>query len=173
MKVIGIIMNVLATLWAGLGLLVMLIPDEDYTPLEDFIGSSIFFYVPALIVIVIGSFIIRAANLNRAKEEEFRSNAAYNRRLSEARADYDQATGYRGPSSRNEPRRESEFAPPNPPGSYTSDGSAYDSGSSGRPMRPNQAPIVEATCRSCGARKTLRAGTSVECEYCGSTITAD
>lgn len=170
MKVIGIIMNVLAAIWAGLGLLFMLIPDENYTFLEDFIASTILFYVPALVVIVIGSFIIRSANLNRAREEEYRSHYAYNRRLSEARADYDAATGYRGPSSQNEPRRESEFAPPNPQGAYTSGGSAYDSGSSGRPMRPSQAPIVEATCRSCGARKTLRAGTSVECEYCGSTI---
>ncbi|CAM4260786.1 hypothetical protein [Saccharibacillus endophyticus] len=173
MKVIGIIMNVLAGLWAGLGLLIMLIPDEDFTPLEDFIASTILFYAPALIVIVIGSFMIRAANLNRTREEEYRSNQAYNRRLSEARADYDAAAGYTGPSSRNDPRRESEFAPPNLQGTYTSSGSAYDRGSSGRPMRPTQAPTIEAACRSCGARKTMRVGKSIECEYCGSTITAD
>lgn len=173
MKVIGIILNVLAALWAGLGVLIMLVPDEDYTPLQDFIGSAVIFYVPAIVVIAIGSFMIRAARLNQAREEEFRSAQAYHRRLGEARADYDAATGYRGPSSMNEPRRESEFAPPNPQGTYASSGSAYDSGSSGRPMRPSRAPLIEATCRSCGARKTLRAGTSTECEYCGSTITAD
>ncbi|CAM4260811.1 hypothetical protein [Saccharibacillus endophyticus] len=33
--------------------------------------------------------------------------------------------------------------------------------------------IAEGVCRSCGARKTLRDGMSVECDYCGSVISVN
>ena len=33
--------------------------------------------------------------------------------------------------------------------------------------------IIEGVCRSCGARKTLRAGRPAECDYCGAVIRAD
>ncbi|MDO3410771.1 hypothetical protein QWJ34_13445 [Saccharibacillus sp. CPCC 101409] len=188
MKVIGVFLNVLAGLWAAFGVLVMLISTPGYTATENFIYSCIIFFIPSAIVIALGSLMIRSANRRRLRNREYyeREYDGLQRGRTindDTRPNSDKQQVYRGRPS------ESGFGPPSQqqgPGSdlrgRTSGGSAYDAQNnaaydvryeSNPSRRRRPAPLVEAVCRSCGARRTLRAGTSAECDYCGSTITAE
>lgn len=197
MKVIGVILNVIAALWAAFGVLLMLIQTDGYTMAENVLYASIAFYVPAAIVIAIGSLLVRAGNRRRRRREAALSDREYDRRFGEggtydpAFADYRDADRYGEPDR----RRDTGFAPPDP--GRRTDGERYDayrepydpyrdadsgrairddfrgSGRSAQPERPASGLLTEAVCRSCGSRKTMRAGTSAPCDHCGSEMIAE
>ncbi len=189
MKVIGVILNVIAALWAAFGVLLMSIQTDGYTMAENVLYASIAFYVPAAIVIAVGSLLVRAGNRRRRRQEYDRSDREYDRRFGEG-GTYDPAFADRGDAERyGEPdrRQGTGFAPPDP--GRRIDREPYDSyrdADEGRTIkddfrgsgrsesaRPVSGQLTEAVCRSCGSRKTMRAGTSAPCDYCGSEIVAE
>ncbi|OWA33690.1 hypothetical protein B9G55_20325 [Saccharibacillus sp. O16] len=200
MKVAGVILNILAILWAAMGLMLMLVKSDNYTQTEDVVYATILFYIPALFVLLVGSLLVYAGNQRKLHQEKSSFKPQEDVYSVEEAADYEVGSDFCAPRPEDDakrryresnemdesPRRsrDIQFAPPDArqwedqekdqewEQSLTG-ANSYRADRLDKPDRPAAGTLVEEVCLSCGTRKTMRAGTSVPCDHCGSTVTAD
>lgn len=111
----------------------------------QFLKMLIVFILPGGIALILGCLLYRWSNRRMKQEEKLREEERDRKHAEEQRllADF-----------------------------YKDKGHARKSGFPVTEIAPAKSGIAEGVCRSCGARKTLRDGRSVECDYCGSVISA-
>ncbi|MCQ4087121.1 hypothetical protein [Saccharibacillus sp. JS10] len=152
MRVIGILLIALGLYWIGVGFFFAGSSLSKEYPLPVIaISYLIFFFLPGGLFAWLGRWLLR------------RSKSRKNQRILVENPSEDGAPTYMeynfdkegNPISLEKPSPE-----PQP--------DVYRTQTQRR--KKERAELVTAVCRSCGRRKTIRAGTSAQCDYCGGTV---
>lgn len=181
MKVIGILLNSLSVFWIVMGTWFVIDtwkPEYQASTLSTAIAFVLFFLLPGVLGLLFGSWMLRSAKRRRMLKVNTNGETS-ERSLSEARSVYEAESDEDGRMS-YEDRMRKQYESDSDSGRYPTDEPNIDLE---KPFPENTvyrtntvrskaraSGLVVAVCGSCGSRKTIRAGTEAQCEYCGATI---
>ncbi len=180
MRVIGVLLNALGAFWIVMGTWFVLDtwkPGIGSSTASTAIGFVLFFALPGLLFLLLGSWLLRRGKRLRALREQAgvgrgghgsrTSRGVYDEPPADGgRPSYEaQMAGLEAQTSRYS-AEEPETAEDQP----SADGGSTIYRTKSVRSKAGASGLVVAVCRSCGSRKTVRAGTETQCEYCGAPI---